>query len=83
MNEKEIMRAAIKARGMTQQAVAEACGYKKQSNLTRLLASESMKVDSFLMVMDVLGFDVIVKDRDENSAVNTWKLERIVSTDKE
>lgn len=82
MTEKEIVRAAIKARGMTQQAVAEACGYSRQSNLTRLFASESMKVDSFLMLMDVLGFDVIVKDRDENSAANTWRLERIIGVDK-
>ncbi|MBQ6175394.1 MAG: hypothetical protein IJK28_12320 [Clostridia bacterium] len=75
MNEKEIVRAAIKSRALTQEAVAKACGYQRQSNLTRLLASDSMKVDSFLMVMDALGFDVIVTDHSD--ATYSWKLERI------
>lgn len=79
MSEKEAIMNALKVRGMTQKMLALKCGYKRQSNFTSLMSGKSMTVDNFLKMLDVLGFDLIVRDQNGSSRENTWKIERDAS----
>lgn len=76
MTEKDAIRTAIKVRGVTQQMLATQCGYKRQSNFTGLMSTKSMSVSNFIKMLDALGFDVIVKDRNKANRENVWKIER-------
>ena len=76
MKEKEMIRYAVKERGYTQKMLAEACGYSRQSSFTSLMATKSMSVNNFVKMLNVLGYDVIVKDRNGSNRDGTWKIER-------
>ena len=76
MTEKAAIRAAIEARGINQTILAEMAGLKRQSNVSELLRGRSMRVDNFVMLLDAMGFDVIVKDRNPANKENCWKIEK-------
>ena len=76
MTEREILIEAMKTRGFTQQMLAEAAGFKRQSNIGELLRSKSMRTDNFVKLLDALGFDVIVKGRNSNQNENVWKVDK-------
>lgn len=75
MTEKEIIRQAMEIRGFTQTVMAEKLGLKKQSSISDKLGdrSGSLKVEWMVQMLDVLGYDVIVQDRNTNG--QTWKIE--------
>lgn len=75
MTEKEIIRQAMKVRGYTQQMMADSLGLKCQALVADRLSKRcaSLKVDTLLQMLDVLGYDVIVQDRNTNG--QTWKIE--------
>ena len=75
MTEKEIIVRAMRIRGYTQQMLADAIGAKSQSNISILLSSKSMKVETFRKLLDALGFDLVVKDRNLRKDDNIWKVE--------
>jgi len=75
MNEKEILREAMKARGINQTMLAEMAGLKRQSNVSEMLRSSTMRVDNLVKLLDAMGFDVIVKDRNGSNKMNVWKVE--------
>ena len=74
MNEKDIVRAAMSARGITQKMLAEQAGLKYQSNVSEMLGSRSLRVDNFVKLLNAMGFDVIVKDRNGKNRENEWKV---------
>lgn len=74
MNEKNIIKEAMKSRGYNQSQLAGAAGLKRQSNVSELLRGKSMRVDSFVKLLDAMGFDVVVKDRNGANRQNTWKV---------
>ena len=74
MNEKDIVRAAMTARGFNQRMLAEQAGLKRQSNISEMLRGHSLRVDNFVMLLDAMGFDVIVRDRNGTNRENTWKV---------
>lgn len=75
MTEKEIVKEAMKVRGYTQAMLAEKLNYKAQGCVADRLSSRgaSMKIDTLLKMLDVLGYDLIIKDRNMNG--ETWKVE--------
>lgn len=75
MTEKEIIVRAMRIRGYTQQMLADAIGAKSQTNVSALLHSKSMKVETFKKLLDALGFDLVVKDRNLRKDDNIWKVE--------
>lgn len=75
MTEKEIIRAAMGARGINQTMLADMAGLKRQSNVSEMLRGKSMRVDSMVLLLNAMGFDVIVKDRNGSNRENVWKLE--------
>ena len=74
MNEKDIIRAAMAARGYTQTMLASAAGLKRQTNVSEMLRSRSLRVDNFVKLLNAMGFDVIVKDRNSSNRENVWKV---------
>lgn len=73
MNEKEILREAMKARGFNQTVLAKAANLKRQTNVSEMLRGSSLQVKNFLKLLNAMQFDVIVRDR--NSANRTeWVL---------
>lgn len=75
MNSTDILLEAMRERGYTQTLLAKEAGYKRQSNVSEIIRSKSMRIDNFVKLLDVMGFDVIVKDRTVN------RLSWTVSTD--
>lgn len=74
-NEKDIIREAMTARGFNQTMLAEAANLKRQSNVSEMLRSKSLRVDNFVKLLGAMGFDVIVKDRNSGNRENVWKVE--------
>lgn len=78
MTAKEIITEAMKVRGYNQTMLAQKAGLKRQSNVSEMLRGKSMRVDNFILLLDSMDFDIIIKDR--NGANSTkWTLENVVS----
>lgn len=75
MNEKEIIRKAMEVRGINQTMLAPMAGLKRQSNVSEMLRSKSLRVDNLVLLLNAMGFDVIVKDRNGSNRENVWKIE--------
>lgn len=71
-SEKDIIRKCIKERQWTQQDLAEAMGYSSQGSVGQMLSRPSMRVDTLVKVLDILGYDLIVKDRGEITKPTEW-----------
>ena len=79
MDEKEVIRRAMATRNINQTMLAKMAGLKRQSNVSEMLRGRSMRVDNFVMLLDALGFDLIIKDRNGSNRENCWKVERRVA----
>lgn len=77
MTEKDAVKKALMARGMTQKALAHECGYNRQSNFTTLMAGKTMNVTSFVKLMNAMGYDVQVKDRRGDSRCKPWVVDMV------
>ena len=76
MNEKDIVKEAIKSRGLNQVILSQMCGMKRPSNLSELLRSKSITVQNFVMLMDAMGFEVQVRDKNASNKDNRWTVTR-------
>lgn len=74
MNEKQIIRQCMAQRGFNQTMLAEAAGFARQSNISELLRSKNLRVDNMLRLLNAMGYDVIVKDRNAKSKMQ-WTIE--------
>ena len=74
MNEKDIIRAAMNVRGYNQTMLAEQAGLKRQTNVSEMLRSRSIRVDNFVKLLNAMGFEVIVKDKNSANKENVWKV---------
>jgi transcriptional regulator with XRE-family HTH domain len=75
MNEKQIVREAMKVRGLTQAMLADAAGMKNQSNVSEILRGQTLKTQTLVRLLDAMGFDLIIKDRNGSNRENVWKVE--------
>jgi nitrogen regulatory protein PII len=74
MNEKEIIKDAMKERGYNQKMLAEVAGLKRQTNVSEMLRGQSMQVKNFVKLLNAMQYDVVIKDR--NSAnKKTWVID--------
>lgn len=76
MTSKEIVIAAMNARGYNQTMLAEAAGLKRQTNVSEMLRSNSMRVDNFVKLLSAMGYEVIVKDRNSTNK-DKWLVDNI------
>ena len=64
MNEKNVVREVMKLRGWSQQKLADELGFKRQTNVSGLLNnSNSMRVDNLFKLLDVMGCEIIIRDK--------------------
>lgn len=64
MNNKEIIYAAMKARGYTQALLAEKYGYKTTSGISEMLRTKNgMRVDNFVKLLEIMDFEVVVRSK--------------------
>ena len=74
MKAKDIIKKAMEADKITQKELAEAVGLKSQQAIGNLLVRESgMRLDGFLKMLDVMGYEVIV--RKKLGETEEWKVE--------
>ena len=74
MNAKEIIKVAMSADKITQKELAEAVGLKSQQAIGNMLLREyGMRLDSFLKMLDVMGYEVVVRKKLGES--EEWKVD--------
>lgn len=60
MKEKDIVREVMTHTGFTQVDLQKALGLKSQSSISTYLKGDSMKVDTFVKMLTVMGYKVVV-----------------------
>ena len=64
MKASDIVRTILEDLGMSQKKLATKIGLKTQQGVFRILnAKQGMRIDNFIKIMNVLGYDVMVKNR--------------------
>ena len=74
MNEKQIIKSAMKARGINQEQLAHEVGYKTQSSISSRLCGNSMRVDTFIKLLSAMGYAVVVKSTIQNDDGEEWTI---------
>ena len=70
MKSNEVVRAAMKADGISQANLAAKLNYKTQSGVSNALGRDNgMRVDVFIKMMNAMGYDVIVRRGKEEMMV--------------
>ena len=80
MNEKGIILAALDACGWSRATLAEKAGYAGQSSSTNRLHGKSMRVDTFVKLLDLMGYVVEVRSKSAKNG-NAWIISREASGD--
>lgn len=76
MESREVIRQAIAKRGYTQKQAAEAMGYKGQPGIGQMLRrTNGGRLDKFVQLMDSLGYEVVVRDKDTKNGAE-WTLDK-------
>lgn len=75
MNTGDILRSAMKQRGYTQLMLAHRMGYSGQNSIAMALSGRNMRVDILYAMLDELGFDLIVRDRNGSNKDGVWRVE--------
>lgn len=71
MEDRKILFAAMRSRGITQVQLAEKLGIK-QSSLSGNMNRTRIGLDVFAKTLNALGYDVVVTDR--STGENVWKV---------
>jgi len=74
MNEKDIIRAAMASCGWNQEMLAKNAGYTTQSSISSRLNGKSMRVDTFVKLLSVMGYEVTVKSTSPRTNTNKWTI---------
>lgn len=72
MNEKDVIREAMKSCNWTQAVLAKKAGYSAQSSLSSRLNGKSMRVDTFVKLLSAMGYEVVVQSTSRNTNKNKW-----------
>lgn len=74
MNEKEIIKTAMAADGITQKELAEALGWNSQQSVGNMLTRKnSMRLDNFVKLLNEMGYEVVV--RKKLGVSEEWKVD--------
>ena len=73
MNEKKIVREALKSVGWSMQQLAEVLGFASTSAVSNRLNSgaSAMRVDTFVKMLNAMGYEVEVKSKSRDNK-NRW-----------
>jgi ribosome-binding protein aMBF1 (putative translation factor) len=75
MNEKDIVKEAMKTCGWSQETLAHMCGYKTQSAVSSRLQGSSMRVDTFAKLLSAMGYKIVIKSKSPNTNKNEWEVD--------
>lgn len=68
MNAKDVVKEIMKYAGYSQEELAKKAGYASQSNITGILnRSSSMRVDNLVAMVEAMGFEVIVRNKQKTN----------------
>lgn len=74
MKDKEIIKAAMSADGITQKELAEALGWASQQSVGNMLTRKnSMRLDNFVKMLNEMGYEVVV--RKKLGVSEEWKVD--------
>lgn len=74
MKAKEIIKTAMSTHKITQKELAQAVGLKSQQAIGNLLLRENgIRLDGFLKMLDVMGYEVVV--RKKIGETEEWKVD--------
>ena len=74
MNEKDIIRAAMATCGWNQEELAKRAGYTAQSSISSRLNGRSMRVDTFVKLLAVMGYEVTIRSTSPQKNSNKWTI---------
>lgn len=76
MTEKEIVKAAMKAKGFTYEMLRDALGYTSSvgSIADRVNRGNSMRCDTLVKFLNVMGFEVIVRSKNKDEKDLCWRV---------
>ena len=63
MNEIEIVKALMKAKGMSGKTLAEKMGYNTASGVTNRLQSKTMTVEKLIEMLDAMDCELVIKNK--------------------
>lgn len=67
MKANDIIYATMKTRGINQTMLAEEAGLKRQSNVSEMLRSKSLRVDNFVLLLESMGYELVVRDKNRKN----------------
>lgn len=77
-NAAEVIQRARKARGYTLDMLSKELGYTTSGGISMALSGKrAISVNLMFAMLDELGFDIIVKDRNGANRENVWKIEEV------
>ncbi len=68
-----LMKEIVEESGLSQATIAEKAGYKRASNVSECLRSNSMRVDNMVRILKACGYEVII--RSEKKEIPDRKVE--------
>lgn len=74
MNEKQIIKEAMKSLGWSQETLKDKLGYSTQSSVSSRLNGSSMRVDTFVKFLSAMGYKVVVESTSPNTNKNKWEI---------
>lgn len=70
MNDKQIVKAALKRRGESQTSLAEKMGYANKTSIATMLSRPSdLRMNVLLKMLDALGFEIVIRSKDKADKV--------------
>lgn len=73
MTSKQIILEAMKQRGFNQTMLADAAELKRQSNVSEILRSSNMRIDTFFKLLSAMQFEIVVRDKQKGTKTE-WKV---------
>lgn len=73
-NIKAIIKSAMANRNYTQAALAKDAGWANQSSLSTAINRDNPSLETILRIMDTMGYDIIIKDR--KNQTTSWTIAR-------
>lgn len=76
MKASEIIEEILKSLGWTQTTLAGVMGFRYQSYIGNALKRKNgMRVDTFVKMLNAMGYDVVVQSKNPNANKNKWVLD--------
>ena len=70
MNASAIVRKIMSEAGVSQKKIADQIGLNSQQAVFNMLnAKLGMRIDNFIKIMNALGYEVIVRNKDSNESI--------------